>query len=405
MVDSDKIYFPIKSLQGPITWLIENVIYALFGAAVVVCARLIENNQFPIFDLWAVLSFLTSTIICCLGFIIVLCFERQQGLKSKYLKPISQSHHNITTVILVVYVLVSVKALYNSKWAVAFFPVSQSSLSLNIAAGLSYIVIAWMMSAILTYASTPFGESNSMFFNLPTIAGVTIVFIITNSVATWKIMICGLILEKAVVAVVAVTAVAWSSVFSILDAVSFKIQEQDMEVRWYNMGHMISIILIVFMHFLLAEITEITGQFSYVLIVTALTVFCFNSTPLLNWIELLFNYSSKNRTESKSKNNSSHHHGHAHSHSHTKVTQDTEFKMPFLYQHAQPPRPPTYPPPRQSSSDTFWQMPRSATADPAIWKRTATSAARAFTDKNEPSKYGKRSPINLYPYNSNLKNE
>lgn len=167
------------------------VAVAVWGIYEVLLVASREQELYPIFFFWSALCMLITALTMATLVLVRSFVNRMPGIFTRHYLMITQACCGCVSVVSTTFTSTAWHAVRNDgQWRDIFFPTNRAYL---VSAVLVMVVgqnVLWAVSAIATYACTPYGESNSAFLHLPVVAGLTVMYILVASTGDSRLLVC-----------------------------------------------------------------------------------------------------------------------------------------------------------------------------------------------------------------------
>ena len=164
-------------------WTLENLVAGLLHLAVYVVADALLGGSLWIVQWCSCCTLAGAAVMAGLNTLYAFT-QREPGVLSREYMMITQAYCGTVSYVSVVFSGVAWEAAKNAHWNSVFL---QSSGSLTAPVLIAVVVMnnaAWLLSLVLTYSCTPFGQSNSAFLQLPVGAALLLFLVLVNEMAT-----------------------------------------------------------------------------------------------------------------------------------------------------------------------------------------------------------------------------
>lgn len=225
----------MRATAGVFIWAIESTLLALVGVGIISLINTITGSSPIAVDMWAVFV----TLISCVFDLMLntfIAFSSKQSIiqgpsaseagesdsRTMFLhKSVTQGHSCVVAIILVLYCIIMQQSLVDLNWASAFYPSSPGLVWIAGSVTLAFLTVLFTISITGAWAATALGDSNPIFFIVPTTAIICIMFPILNEIGNNGLMACSSPMVSTVAIIYANLALATSFTLSLLDNVEF----------------------------------------------------------------------------------------------------------------------------------------------------------------------------------------
>lgn len=187
-----------QTIGSVFTWSLETTIIACVHFCVYLLAEALLSDE-PggvLVAKWCSYNVLVLSF-AMLGVNALIAFaQREPGIFSRHFMMCTMAYCGVVSSVTTVFSAVLWKALATKAWRDIFL---QSDESLTSALMVAIIIannMQWVLSLILTYSCTPFGQNNSAFFTLPVAAALSLFLIVVNEIATHHVLVCQSVQSK-----------------------------------------------------------------------------------------------------------------------------------------------------------------------------------------------------------------
>ncbi|KAJ1465540.1 hypothetical protein T484DRAFT_1757335 [Baffinella frigidus] len=136
-------------------------------------------------------------------------------------KSVAQGHCSVVAIILALHAIMMQQSLVDLNWASAFYPSSPGLVWIVGTATLAFLTVLFITAIAGAWAATAVGDSNPIFFILPTTSIICIMFPVINEIGNNGLMACSSPMVSTFAIIYANLALATSFTLSLLDNVEF----------------------------------------------------------------------------------------------------------------------------------------------------------------------------------------
>ena len=181
-----------QTVGAVFVWTLENLVMGAVHYCVYLLAEALAapGEGGVVIAKWCSSNVLYSTLVMAATNALIAFVERTPGIFSRHYMMVTQAYCGTISFLGLVFSAVAWKASLTEHWRVIF---TQSSSPL-LSTGKLLIVIGnnvqWVLSLLLTYSCTPFGQSNSAFVHIPVAAAAALFLVLVNETATNELVLC-----------------------------------------------------------------------------------------------------------------------------------------------------------------------------------------------------------------------
>lgn len=181
-----------QTIGSVIVFSVETVVMALVVFGVYSGAYLVnhDSNVGPLLFMWQATSMLTASAVALAANTIAALCERSPVLYNRFFMMSSKAACGAISCVSTTFTVVAWHSWSDPQWSQVFFPSNRSHLSVLIVIAVAAQNALWVVSLLLTYASTPFGHSNAAMLELPVCAALILLYIITFEIGSHKHVVC-----------------------------------------------------------------------------------------------------------------------------------------------------------------------------------------------------------------------
>jgi hypothetical protein len=252
----------MRATAGVFIWAIESCLLALFGVGSISLVHVAGGTSPIAMDMWVISIVLCS---CLLNIILntVVAFSSKQTIITPitarenetsdfevvYMhKAVAQGHCSVVAITCALYTIILQRSLMDLNWASAYFPATPGLVWITGTATFAFLTVLLVTSITGAWAATAMGDSNTLFWILPTTSIVCIMFPIINEIGSNGLMVCSSPMVSTFAIIYANLALATSFTLSLLDSVEFDpvrifpkfmrtVGDRTASFRVYNMIH------------------------------------------------------------------------------------------------------------------------------------------------------------------------
>lgn len=207
------------SFASAFTLILESVLLCIIGYGLTsVYASMF--SFWPVADLWAVLSVSCSVASTFVLYIVVMCVGSAVADAAGFLKEIGRACCCVVCVVLLIYVVLVTRATRSVMWRDAFFAADAFSLTMS-AAVTAFLSTVLLLTSLLSFTCTLAAQSNALFFNLCTVAGLLLTYPLLHEVANAGLIMCTDEVNNTFAFIYVNLAVATSMLLYVLDVLEF----------------------------------------------------------------------------------------------------------------------------------------------------------------------------------------
>lgn len=182
--------FYTTTVGSVFVWTLENVVAGLLHLAVYVIAEAVLGGPLRLVQ-WCSCSTALSAAAMA-GLNAAYAFSaREPGVSSRAFMMVTQAYCGTVSYVGLVFSAVAWEAAGSARWR-ALFIADGGALA---APALVAVAVAnngvWLLSLVLTYCCTPFGQSNAAFAHIPVGAALLLFLVLANEAGTGSLGVCG----------------------------------------------------------------------------------------------------------------------------------------------------------------------------------------------------------------------
>lgn len=224
--EEQEAYFQ-QTVGTVFVWTLENAVMALLNYCVFLAADAITAPAAggTLIAQWNSLNILLATVLTAAICGLIAFVERTPGIFTRHYMMATQAYCSIISCVTTVFSAVAWKSSQTGSWRTIFLQSDSAYLH-----GVLVLVVVsnnvqWVLSLVLTYSCTRFGDSNSAFLQLPLAAAFVLFLVLVNETATNGLVLCQG--SRATLGAYAITnaAIVTSFIAEIFSAVEFDPQQ------------------------------------------------------------------------------------------------------------------------------------------------------------------------------------
>eukprot|EP00961_Rhodomonas_salina_P052056 698837-Rhodomonas_salina.3 len=219
MLDS----FYNQTVGAMFTWTIECVLLALtvWILYMTLEALVLGDSKPGLITKWSTLSVFVNTLVMA-GTNALIAFSNWfPGIFKRHYMMCTQAYCGIVSVTGTIFSAVAWKTMNSEAWRDIFMQNNGTRLHIMLITVTACNNVQWLLSLILTYSCTPFGQSNVAFFHIPVAAALILFVILVNETATNGLILCNDQNQNIMAVAVTNAGIISSFVIYILGAVEF----------------------------------------------------------------------------------------------------------------------------------------------------------------------------------------
>jgi hypothetical protein len=212
--------FHTQTVGAVFVWTAETLLFALVHYCVFLGADALVGGG-ALLARWASANMVLGAAAVAGANALFAFVEREPGVFSRHYMMCTQAYCGMVSCVGTVFSAVAWKATHAASWRDTFV---QSESALVPAALLAVAVVnnvQWLLSLVLTYSCTPFGQSNSAFLHVPVAAALVLFLVLVNEAATNQLVVCPGTYRTAAVYLATNGAILSSLALHVLSAVEF----------------------------------------------------------------------------------------------------------------------------------------------------------------------------------------
>jgi len=225
----------MRATAGVFIWAIESTLLALIGVGSISLVHVLGGSSPISADMWAIFTILCSCLLNVTLNTLVAFSSKQSVIEEPSTpegqtpnsnttgmhKSVAQGHCSIVAIILALHVITMQQSLVDLNWASAYFPSSPGLVWVVGTATLAFLTVLFITAIAGAWAATAVGDSNPIFFILPTTSIICIMFPIINEIGNNGLMACSSPMVSTLAIIYANLALATSFTLTLLDNVEF----------------------------------------------------------------------------------------------------------------------------------------------------------------------------------------
>jgi hypothetical protein len=226
----------MRATGGVFVWAIESALLALFGVGTISLMHMVGGTSPIALDVWAIFVILCSCVVNLVLQTFVAFSSKQPIIQDipeegddptpdfamMYMhKAVAQGHCATVAMVLALHTITMQHSLTDLDWANAYYASAPGLVWVTGTITLAFITVLWFTSITGSWAATAVGDSNTLFFIIPTTSIICIMFPIVNEIGSNGLMVCSDPMSSTLAVLYANLALATSFAISLLDCVEF----------------------------------------------------------------------------------------------------------------------------------------------------------------------------------------